>query len=136
MNYPTTDEIIKIHEGVLLKIGGSSGLRDAGALALCAERPHAAFGGNEMYPTLFLKAAAAMETIARNHPFVDGNGRVSRLIMNFLLQKKEYPWINIYRKRREKYLKAVRKANDEDYFLIIHSLIETLKENLKDFGFY
>jgi len=70
------------------------------------------------------------------HPFVDGNGRVSRLIMNFLLQKKEYPWINIYRKRREKYLKAVRKANDEDYFLIIHSLIETLKENLKDFGFY
>ena len=70
------------------------------------------------------------------HPFVDGNGRVSRLIMNFLLQKKEYPWINVYRKQREKYLKAVRKANDEDYFLIILFLAETLKENLKDFGFY
>jgi len=55
--------------------------------------------------------------------------------MNFLLQKKEYPWINVYRKRREKYLKAVRKANDEDYSLIIQSLIENLKENLKDFGF-
>ncbi|MEK6844855.1 MAG: Fic family protein [Nanoarchaeota archaeon] len=70
------------------------------------------------------------------HPFVDGNGRVSRLIMNFILQKKGYPWINIYRKQREKYLKTVRKANEEDYSLIILFLVETLKENLEDFGFY
>jgi len=90
MNYPTTDEIIKIHEGVLLKIGGSSGLRDAGALALCAERPHAAFGGSEMYPTLFLKAAAAMETIARNHPFVDGNKRTAFMTALYILENNGY----------------------------------------------
>ncbi|MBU0958822.1 MAG: Fic family protein [Nanoarchaeota archaeon] len=69
------------------------------------------------------------------HPFVDGNGRVSRLVMNFLLSKKEYPWINIYNKQRQKYLEAVRIGNDEDYSLIIPYLIKTLKENLKDFGF-
>ena len=67
------------------------------------------------------------------HPFVDGNGRVSRLIMNFLLGKRKYPWINIYNKRRQKYLEAVRKANDENYSLIFPFLIRTLKENLKDF---
>lgn len=68
------------------------------------------------------------------HPFVDGNGRVSRLVMNFLLDKKSYPWINIYNKQRQKYLEAVRKANDEDYALIFPFVISTLKENLKDFN--
>lgn len=68
------------------------------------------------------------------HPFIDGNGRVSRLIMNFLLKKKDYPWVNIYNKQRQEYLQAVRKANDEDYSLIFPFLIKTLKENLKDFN--
>ena len=68
------------------------------------------------------------------HPFIDGNGRVSRLVMNFLLSKKDYPWINIYNKQRQIYLQAIRRANDEDYFLITPILITTLKENLRDFG--
>jgi fido (protein-threonine AMPylation protein) len=67
------------------------------------------------------------------HPFVDGNGRVSRLIMNFMLNKKAYPWINIYNKHRQDYLTAVRKANDENYSLIFPFLIKTLNENLDDF---
>ena len=69
------------------------------------------------------------------HPFVDGNGRVSRLIMNLLLKKKSYPWINIYYKQRSKYLEAVRKANEGDYSLITDLLIKTLRDNLKNFGF-
>ena len=69
------------------------------------------------------------------HPFVDGNGRVSRLIMNFILQKYKYPWVNIYNKQRAEYLKAIRKANDEDYLPIIEFLINSLEENLKSFGF-
>ena len=69
------------------------------------------------------------------HPFVDGNGRVSRLIMNFILHKKKYPWINVYMKQREDYLKAIRKANNEDYTPILYYLIKALKKNLKDFGF-
>ena len=69
------------------------------------------------------------------HPFIDGNGRVSRLLMNFLLSKKNYPWINIYNKHRQKYLMAVRKANEEDYSLIFPLLLATLKENLEEFNF-
>jgi len=68
------------------------------------------------------------------HPFIDGNGRVSRLIMDFLLSKKNYPWINIYNKQRQKYLQSVRKANEEDYSLIFKLLVKTLKENLEGFG--
>jgi Fic family protein len=68
------------------------------------------------------------------HPFVDGNGRVSRLTMNFLLCRKDYPWINVYMKQRAEYLKAVREANDEDYSSILEFLIKTLKDNLKSFN--
>lgn len=67
------------------------------------------------------------------HPFIDGNGRISRLIMNFLLKKKNYPWINIYMKQRLEYLKAVRQANEENYKPILELCIKSLKENLVSF---
>ena len=68
------------------------------------------------------------------HPFIDGNGRVSRLIMNFLLKKKRYSWINVYVKQRTEYLEAVRKANDGKYKPILLFCINTLKENLVSFN--
>ena len=67
------------------------------------------------------------------HPFIDGNGRVSRLVMNFILKKNGYPWINIYMKQRSNYLKAVRVANDEKYESIINHCILALEENLRSF---
>jgi Fic family protein len=67
------------------------------------------------------------------HPFVDGNGRISRLIMNFLLKKKGYPWINIYMKQRTEYLRAVRKANDEQYKPILEFSLKSLRDNLDSF---
>jgi len=65
------------------------------------------------------------------HPFVDGNGRCSRLLMNYILKKSGYPEINIYVKDRNNYLKAVRKANDEDYGMLVDFLFRTLQKNYK-----
>ena len=65
------------------------------------------------------------------HPFIDGNGRCSRLLMNYILKKNSYPEINIYVKDRNNYLKAVRKANDENYSMIVDFLFLTLKKNYK-----
>jgi Fic family protein len=67
------------------------------------------------------------------HPFVDGNGRMSRLLMNYILKKNNYPWINIYQRQRAEYLRAVRKANDEDYLQILSFCIKTLRNNLLSF---
>ncbi|HLD38938.1 MAG TPA: Fic family protein [archaeon] len=63
------------------------------------------------------------------HPFTDGNGRVCRLLMNYILKKNNYPEINIYVKNRNNYLRAVRAANDEKYAQIIDFLVRTLKKN-------
>lgn len=87
----------------------------------------------KMHP-LELAAIFSMKLVSI-HPFVDGNGRVSRLLMNFILQKKKYPWINVYNKQRQGYLKAVRKGNDESYEEILNFLINSIKENMKDFEF-
>lgn len=82
----------------------------------------------------FEMAAIFSMKLVSIHPFVDGNGRISRLVMNFILKKRRYPWINIYNKQRAEYLKAVRKANNEEYKEILSFLIKSLKENLKDLG--
>lgn len=81
----------------------------------------------EFHPfELAIMISAKLVTI---HPFIDGNGRVSRLIMNFLLKKTMYPEINIYFKERGKYIDCIKEANYEKYKPLIDFLVKTLKKN-------
>ena len=45
------------------------------------------------------------------HPFLDGNGRTGRLILNLILVRLGYPPVVIYKRERTKYLKALRRAD-------------------------
>jgi len=44
------------------------------------------------------------------HPFADGNGRISRLIMNFVLNRQSYPMLNILYKNRNSYYNALERT--------------------------
>lgn len=44
------------------------------------------------------------------HPFPDGNGRISRLMMNFVLNKKGYPMLNILYKDRNSYYNSLERS--------------------------
>ena len=64
------------------------------------------------------------------HPFVDGNGRVGRLLMNFILHKNGYPMINIPNKIKQRYYSALEKAHLEgDLRPFIELLIYVLKNS-------
>ncbi|WP_017237052.1 type II toxin-antitoxin system death-on-curing family toxin [Streptomyces sp. SS] len=54
-------------------------VRDAGLLDSAVHRPSAAMFGEEAYPDLMGKAAALLQSLAVNHPFVDGNKRTAWL---------------------------------------------------------
>lgn len=49
------------------------------------------------------------------HPFLDGNGRVARALMNFVLEKNGYPTLYFGIEHRDAYLDAVAEGNEENY---------------------
>jgi len=76
-----------IHFKSVEEFGGSQGTRDHGALDAALNRPFATFDGADLYPTSIDKAAALLESIVCNHPFIDGNKRTGYLPMKYLLFK-------------------------------------------------
>jgi len=60
------------------------------------------------------KAAFIHHELARIHPFLDGNGRVSRLITNLYLMKQGYPPIVLKKEDRRKYYWFLRRGDDGD----------------------
>lgn len=81
---------------------------------------------NKLHPLVL--ATYIHTEFERIHPFVDGNGRVGRLIMNFILHKNNLPMINIPKKKRFLYYEALRRAHQESYKPFIDLLISLLKK--------
>jgi len=75
--YLAVDQILDLHREQLRRYGGLAGVRDRRALEAAAARPAATFGGEDLYPDVPAKAAALMQSLALNHPFMDGNKRVA-----------------------------------------------------------
>src|SRR5687767_9272279 len=83
----TFSEVITIHDLLIEKTGGSSGIRDQGILESALGRPYQTFDQAELYPHPVDKAAALFESVISNHPFVDGNKRTAYVLMRLMLQE-------------------------------------------------
>jgi death-on-curing protein len=88
--YLTTTQILFIHARLIEETGGSHGVRDLGSLEAAVARPRATFDGEELYPDLFHKAAALLESLINNHPFVDGNKRTGITAAGLFLRQNSY----------------------------------------------
>ena len=86
MKYLRHRQVLWVYRRVIEETGGSPGIRDNGLLQSALARPQATFGGRDLYPTLFEKAAALAESIVRNHPFVDGNKRMAWECLDLTLE--------------------------------------------------
>jgi death-on-curing protein len=56
---------------------GQFEIRDVGLLESASARPRSTAFGEDAYPSVHVKAAALLHSIARNHPLVDGNKRLA-----------------------------------------------------------
>jgi Fic family protein len=68
------------------------------------------------------------------HPFGDGNGRISRLIMNFVLKKYDYPMLDISYKNRDPYYNALERSQikKQDHVFVQY----LIKRYIRDFKQY
>lgn len=69
----------------------------------------------------------------RIHPFLDGNGRAGRLLLNLLLGRLGYPPAIIFKRDRDRYLQAMRKADKGDHGPLGELIARSVTANLYKF---
>ena len=71
-DYLTVADVLGMHTVLMQRYGGAPGVRDPGALEAALFRPQTGY-----YDDIVAEAAALMESLAINYPFVDGNKRIA-----------------------------------------------------------
>ncbi len=106
-------EVLNIHNILIDKFGGSKGVRDLGALEAAINRPYVTFGEMDLYPSPIEKAAAILESMLINHPFLDGNKRTAYVLMKLILIDSG---LEIVADQNEKYLMVISASKGEIRF--------------------
>ena len=73
----TIQDIYELHNQLEETFILSSGVRDENLLASAVNTPFQTFMGNDLYPSIYDKAAQLCYGIVKNHPFTDGNKRTA-----------------------------------------------------------
>jgi death-on-curing protein len=98
------EDAIRIQSILIERFGGTSGVRDKNLLESALSRPYQTFDKKELYTSPTEKAAAVIESIIINHPFLDGNKRFGYVAMRLLLIESD---------------KDIRATEDEKYDFVI-----------------
>jgi death-on-curing protein len=78
-------QILFLHQRLIQKSGGTTGLRDMAALESAVAQPKMTFDEKDLYPSLTDKAVALGYSLIKNHPFIDGNKRICHAAMEVFL---------------------------------------------------
>ncbi len=106
----TFRQILILHELEITKHGGLSGIRDVGMLKSAIGRPFATFGGDDLYSDIYLKSGALVQSIVKNHPFLDGNKRTAFVSCSAFLKMNGF-LLSITQKEIVKFMLQVANEN-------------------------
>jgi len=96
VKYITPQQVLAIHDQMIKRFGGSAGVRDLGLVESAVARPQATFDGQDLYESIFDKAAALLQSLLKNHPFVDGNKRTALTSAGMFLKINGYNLVNAH----------------------------------------
>ena len=77
MIYLSINQIIDMHDSLIDATGGTKGLRSIELLESAIAAPFQTFDGEDLYPTIYQKAARLAFGVVKNHAFMDGNKRTA-----------------------------------------------------------
>ncbi|MCR4263709.1 MAG: Fic family protein, partial [Candidatus Roizmanbacteria bacterium] len=69
--------------------------------------------------------------LVKIHPFIDGNGRIARLLTNLILLKNGYPLVIVPTVLRQDYISSLKSTSPKSAF--IEFFLQTTKENMQDY---
>jgi death-on-curing protein len=81
MLFISIQDIMLMHDVLINRFGGSTGLRDRAGLEAALMRPQSGY-----HPDVIAQAAALFESLIINHPFIDGNKRIAFAAMDTFLR--------------------------------------------------
>lgn len=85
--YPSVYDVLSGHARLLVLFGGAPGVRDRGALEAALARPQSGY-----YRDVIEQAAALLESLSQNHPFIDGNKRTAIAVTAAFLRSTDFGW--------------------------------------------
>lgn len=89
--------------------------------------------GDDLGRPLVEELARVHNEFERVHPFIDGNGRTGRLVLNLILVRLGYPPVVIFKRQRDAYLSAMQRADRGDYGALGELIARAMYDNLNRF---
>lgn len=92
MKYLTLSEAVTINRKLITRYSDKEmvGVKDMNMIEAAISRPQQSVFGEDAYPTIFEKATALFESLAKNHPFQNGNKRTAFACMVYFLYQNGY----------------------------------------------
>ena len=122
VRFPSTDEVVAMHERLIERFGGSAGMRDPGLLESALYRPQSGY-----YQDLSEMAAALFESLLMNHPFVDGNKRVAFFVTDVFLRMNGH-FLNVEDGPAHAFLMERFETNTCDFQHLLPWMRESIRE--------
>jgi death-on-curing protein len=121
IRYLERDQLLEINQQAVVELGGNAGVQSPRAFEVVLDQPKQVVFGQEVYPTIWVKAAYMMQQIIKTPVFVDGSKRTAGLVVLKFLQENGYQPVgeDYSEVARNFILEMVQSDNSEETMMLI-----------------